>query len=104
MIKSLILRILIFYALIASGYTYEGEAYMMGKGTMESDSEKEELGICPLMGNPASKDYSYTYKGKTYYFCCPMCIERFKKNPQEYISKIKEFNLETYQKAPAGEN
>ena len=57
----------------------------------------ESLGICPVMRNEASKEYSYTYEGKTYYFCCPMCIEEFKKDPKEYISKIKEINLEAFQ-------
>jgi len=57
----------------------------------------EGLGICPVMGGAAFKEYSYSYEGKTYYFCCPMCIGEFKKDPERYISKIKEINLEAYQ-------
>lgn len=57
----------------------------------------DEAGICPVIHNPASKEHSYIYKGKTYYFCCPMCIEEFKKEPQKYISRIKEINLEAFQ-------
>ena len=66
---------------------------------MEKDMhvEEENLGICPVMGGKTSKEYSYVYKGKTYNFCCPMCIGEFKKNPEKYISKIKEINLEAYQ-------
>lgn len=59
--------------------------------------EEVDVGICPVMGNPAVDEYSYAYKGRTYYFCCPMCVEKFKENPEKYISKIKEFNLEAYQ-------
>jgi cytochrome c oxidase subunit 2 len=49
------------------------------------------------MGGPSSKEFSYAYEGKTYYFCCSQCIEEFKKDPQKYISKIKEIKLEVYQ-------
>lgn len=64
----------------------------MGKAAMHQKSE--DLGICPVMRGKASKDYAYVYEGKTYYFCCPSCVEEFKNNPKEYISKIKEINLE----------
>ncbi len=60
-------------------------------------SGQEGAGICPVMHEPASEEYNYTYEGKTYYFCCPMCIEEFKKDPQRYISKIKDIHLEAYQ-------
>jgi cytochrome c oxidase subunit 2 len=48
------------------------------------------------MGNPISEEYSYAYKGKIYYFCCPMCVEKFAKDPEKYISKIKEIKLESF--------
>ena len=67
----------------------------MSKTTMQQESK--DLGICPVMRGKASKDYSYVYEGKKYYFCCSSCIEQFKNNPKEYISKIKEINLEAYQ-------
>jgi YHS domain-containing protein len=50
-------------------------------------------GLCPVLGGKASKDFSYTYKGKTYYFCCAMCVAEFKKNPEKYLSRIKEFTV-----------
>jgi YHS domain-containing protein len=48
--------------------------------------------VCPVMGNkipdvskaPGGKS---TYKGKTYYFCCPGCKTAFDKNPGKYIKK-----------------
>jgi len=33
----------------------------------------------------------YEYQGKIYNFCCPMCIDTFKKDPGKY-SKIAEEN------------
>ncbi len=65
----------------------------------EISHSEEELGTCPVMGGAASKDYSYTHEGKTYYFCCPWCIDEFKKNPEKYASNpnIKEVSIEAYQ-------
>ena len=33
---------------------------------------------------------TYEYEGKVYNFCCAMCIDDFKKDPQKYIKKIEE--------------
>jgi cytochrome c oxidase subunit II len=63
----------------------------------EAASIEKDLGICPVMGGAATKEYFHEYQGKTYYFCCPSCIEEFKKDPEKYISKVKIFNLEAYQ-------
>lgn len=45
--------------------------------------------ICPVTGDKiasvkAAVGHS-TYKGKTYYFCCPSCKPRFDKNPAKYV-------------------
>jgi TonB family protein len=32
-------------------------------------------------------EVTYTYKGKTYFFCSNECLEKFKKNPEKYIKK-----------------
>ena len=37
---------------------------------------------------------TYEYKGKIYNFCCPMCIEEFKKDPEKYIEKMKKDTME----------
>ena len=46
--------------------------------------------ICPVTGDKiASADKAYskeTYKGKTYYFCCPGCKPRFDKNRDAVIA------------------
>ena len=33
---------------------------------------------------------TYEYEGNIYNFCCAMCIDEFKKDPQKYIKKIEE--------------
>ncbi len=45
---------------------------------------------CPVTGKPV-KDLNSApkseYKGKTYYFCCPSCKEKFDKDPEKYVGK-----------------
>lgn len=36
----------------------------------------------------------YSYKGKTYNFCCATCVDDFKKDSQKYIKKIEEEKLQ----------
>ena len=49
--------------------------------------------VCPVTGEKIAsiKDAvgSSTYKGKTYYFCCPACKPMFDKNPAKYIRSAK---------------
>ena len=46
--------------------------------------------ICPVSGTKiASAKAAYnseTYKGKTYYFCCPSCKPLFDKNPAKILA------------------
>jgi len=58
--------------------------------------------ICPITNDtfqPTKQSPSYKYKGKTYQFCCPGCVNPFKKNPEKYLSRIKEFKVITKQYA-----
>jgi YHS domain-containing protein len=45
---------------------------------------------CPVSGAKiaSAKDAvgSAVYKGKTYYFCCPMCKPLFVKDPAKYVT------------------
>ena len=46
--------------------------------------------ICPVTGTKiasikAAVGHS-TYKGKTYYFCCPECKPAFDRNPAKYVA------------------
>jgi len=57
-------------------------------------SMKMEQKICPVSGKPIDKKYSTVYKGKTVYFCCPMCKPTFDKDPEKYISKLPQFKTQ----------
>jgi len=46
---------------------------------------------CPVMGNPINKDVCTDYKGQKVYFCCPACVDKFKAEPEKYLSKLPQF-------------
>jgi YHS domain-containing protein len=43
--------------------------------------------VCGMTVDPDDSAGSHHYKGKTYYFCNPSCLERFKKNPDTRSAK-----------------
>ena len=42
--------------------------------------------VCGMRVNPASAAGSYDYRGTIYYFCGTSCLERFKANPDAFLS------------------
>jgi P-type Cu+ transporter len=42
--------------------------------------------VCGMNVNPATAKHVYQLAGKTYYFCCAGCREKFKANPQGYLN------------------
>jgi YHS domain-containing protein len=57
-------------------------------------SKPQDVGnkICPVTGEKIDEKTkaTYEYKGKIYNFCCPMCIDDFKNDPEKYIKKVEE--------------
>lgn len=48
----------------------------------------EETLRCPVSGKEFTKSdttLKYEYEGKTYYFCCAGCKDKFEKDPEKYI-------------------
>lgn len=43
--------------------------------------------ICLMEITPEEAAGSYEYKGKTYYFCSPFCVERFKESPAKFLEE-----------------
>jgi YHS domain-containing protein len=43
---------------------------------------------CPVMGVEIDKKVFVDYNGKRVYFCCPGCIETFKKDPAKYLKVL----------------
>lgn len=46
--------------------------------------------ICAVSGEPVDPEFTQTYEGKTYAFCCNNCLKKFKKDPAKYSSRISE--------------
>ena len=44
--------------------------------------------VCHMQVMPETAAARYDYKGKTYYFCNPRCAERFKANPESFLSPV----------------
>jgi len=42
--------------------------------------------VCGMMVDPARAAAQTEHDGTTYYFCCPHCAEKFKANPQTYLT------------------
>ena len=94
------MRLLIIWAVAIGIFLYSGTAFAqmcpMSKGKEKAGAECSKiisdcLGnkmVCPVMGTvfKADKDTkSCEYGGKTYYFCCPACVDKFKANAEKYI-------------------
>lgn len=80
-------------------YKYNGKTYYF---CMEECKEKfvkepakyasadEDKVMCPVSKSTINKSDAYgsmEYDGKTYYFCCAGCKEKFENNPEKYIKK-----------------
>ncbi|MEN6546056.1 MAG: YHS domain-containing protein [Armatimonadia bacterium] len=78
-----------------ASHTMPGGEQMPGMKMPASETAKtgdtvatsSEMASCPVLGTTMEKKkmIPYEYKGKTYYFCCPPCVEKFKANPEQYI-------------------
>ncbi len=45
---------------------------------------------CPVMGGKIDQKLYADHDGKRVYFCCPMCVGEFKKDPAKYIKKLED--------------
>ena len=44
---------------------------------------------CPVEGGKINKELFTDYAGWRVYFCCPDCIDSFRKDPEGYLGKMK---------------
>src|SRR5215470_13781791 len=44
--------------------------------------------VCHMNVMPATAAGKYDYKGRTYYFCNPRCLERFRANPEQFLGLV----------------
>jgi len=41
--------------------------------------------VCKMEIDEKTAKWKSEYKGKTYYFCAPMCKQKFDRNPEKYV-------------------
>ncbi len=47
--------------------------------------------FCPVMGGrPIDPDIYVDHEGRRVYFCCQMCVDTFKAEPEKYLKKLDE--------------
>jgi len=56
---------------------------------------------CPVQGGKINKDLYVDYQGQRVYFCCPACIDIFKKDPEKYLREMRKQGV-TPEKTPDG--
>ena len=44
--------------------------------------------VCGMEFDPERSDFTSEYRGRTYYFCCPVCKRRFDDAPEEYAQRL----------------
>lgn len=60
----------------------------------DSETKQEIISVgnklCPVSVEKIDEasQVVYEYRGKIYRFCCPLCVEEFKKDPEKYIEKM----------------
>lgn len=76
----------ILFAVVAVGV----HAWPVAQANPPRDETPRGQVVCPVMGIPVKdldKAARSEYKGRTYYFCCPSCKEKFDKDPEKYVVK-----------------
>ena len=44
--------------------------------------------MCPVSGEEVTGKHFVDYNGKRYGLCCPMCANKFKRDPEKYLKKM----------------
>ncbi len=58
---------------------------------------------CPVMGNPVNPEVFIEYRGTKVYFCCWGCDQKFKDDPEQYLSDLPAAMQESIRKASSAD-
>lgn len=98
--KYFYLLILFFCGLTANAqmnHSYQHDVLGELKFSVSHHSPQESVSICFYQDMIENKLSSAIYQNKTYYFCSPIHLKMFKKNPGFYASKVKTIAVEARQ-------
>jgi YHS domain-containing protein len=45
--------------------------------------------VCGMEVDPDEAAEQTEYQGRTYYFCCEQCLEKFQVDPNRYVQKMR---------------
>ncbi len=74
--------------LLTAGLILGAVAYQQTK-KVDTTAKKPAI-TCPVSGEAiknTARAPRYTYRGKTYYFCCKDCLTKFKASPATYLNR-----------------
>lgn len=63
-------------------------ANIISENYIPTNDEYGKSAECPVTGDKfkiGPETPAVKYKGKIYYFCCPMCVPKFRTEPQKYV-------------------
>ncbi len=60
---------------------------------VSDSSTKQKDPVCGMDVDPATARHRFDHAGKTYYFCCGGCLERFRSDPDRYLNPNASANL-----------
>jgi len=66
---------------------------VVGVGLAQADdakakADKPAFPQCPVMGDPVDFSVKTMTKEGPIYFCCPKCVEKYKRSPAKYAKKV----------------
>jgi P-type Cu+ transporter len=63
------------------------------KSVAVGTAAKQDDPVCGMSVDPTVTKHRFDYSGKTYYFCCKGCLEKFRANPDRYLDPKPSDNL-----------
>jgi len=82
-----ILALTLGFSLAGAGWAADPTTALQDRGLLQAGKQQV---ACPVQGGKINKDLYTDYQGQRIYFCCPACIEIFKKDPEKYLQKMRE--------------
>jgi Cu(I)/Ag(I) efflux system membrane fusion protein len=69
---------------------------------LSAPGQPQRQSTCPVMGGPIDRKIYLDYQAHRIFFCCAGCVEKFKAQPEKYLTKLREQNV-LLAPAPTGE-
>lgn len=85
--RAIVGAMLVVALLVVLGCGKESTKETSAAGENASVTSPEQK-LCPVMERAIKKSIYVDHEGRRIYFCCPMCIDKFKADPAKYIAIV----------------